>query len=93
MKAILDQARTHEIEQCDGSIQVEDASSGSGDDEDDTDNDNDEPSSYGEIINNDFNAPVGYEEGATGVTIEFDNVLHAQYCSCGNIYYQPIEIY
>ena len=27
------------------------------------------------------------------MTIEFDNVLHAQYCYCGDIYYQPIEIY
>ena len=93
MKATLEQAQTHGIEQFDGSIQVEDASSGTDDDEEVTDDDNDKPISYGDTINNNFNVPVGYEEGATGVTIEFDNVLHVQYCHCGDIYYQPIEIY
>ena len=93
MKAILDRARAHGIEQNDGSIQIEDASSDTDDNQDDTDDDDDEPISYGETINNDFNALVGYEKGAKGVTIEYDDVLHAQYCHCGDIYYQPVEIY
>ena len=76
-----------------GLIQVEDASYDTDDDEDDTDDDDDEPISYEEIINNDFNTPVVYEEGDIGVTIKYDGVLHAQYCHCGDIYYQPCEIY
>ena len=27
------------------------------------------------------------------MTIEYDGVLHAQYCHCGDIYYQPCKIY
>ena len=67
-------------------IQVEDTSY-------DTDDDIDESVSYGETINNDFNAPVGTEDGATGVTIEYDGVLYAQYCHFGEIYYQTCAIY
>ena len=80
LQSILDRARAYGMEQIDSSIQVEDASY-------DTDDDEDEPISYGETINNDFNAPVGHEEGATGVTIEYDGVLHAQYCHFDDIYY------
>ena len=59
----------------------------------DTDDDDDEPI-HGETINNDFNPPTGFAEGATGLTIELDNVLHVQYCYIsGDLYYQPIEIY
>ena len=93
MQSILDRAWFHGMEQIDGSIQVEDVSYDTDNDEDDTDNDDDELISYGETINSDFNAPVGYEEGDTGVTIEYDGVLHAQYCQFGDIYYQPYEIY
>ena len=53
----------------------------------DTDNDVDESSICGETINNNFADPVGTENGATGVTIEYDGVLHAQYCHFGEIYY------
>ena len=59
----------------------------------DSNNDDDQMIKNGETINNDFNAPIGFDEGATGITIEMDGVLHAQYCHCGDIYYQPIEIY
>ena len=66
-------------------IQVEDVI-------DDTDDD-DESVIYGETINNDFTVPVGTEDGATGVTIEYEGVLHAQYCHFGEIYYQSFKIY
>ena len=66
------------------SIQVEDVT-------DDTDDD--ESTIYGETINNDFTVPVGTEDRATGVTIEYEGVLHAQYCHFGEIYYQSCEIY
>ena len=55
-------------------IQVEDVTEDIDDDDDD-----DESVIYGETINNDFNVPVGTEDGAIGVTIEYDGVLHAQY--------------
>ena len=59
----------------------------------DTDDD-DEESINGETINNDFKAPTVFEEGATGLTIDYGSVLHAQYCHCsGDLYYQLIEIY
>ena len=59
----------------------------------DTINDDDEPI-HGETINNDFNLPTGFEEGATGVTMEEENILYAQYCHVsGDLYYQSIEIY
>ena len=60
---------------------------------DDTDDDDDESVIYGETINNDFTVPVGTEDRATGVTIEYEGVLHAQYCHFGIIYYQSCEIY
>ena len=104
LQSLLDQARIYEMEQIDGSVYydrngeedddstfqdtilVEDASY-------DTDNEVDDSSSYGETINNDSFVPLGTEDGATGVTIEFDGVLHAQYCHCNEIYYQTCEIY
>ena len=46
-------------------IQVEDAIY-------DTDDEVDEQVIYGETINNNFTVPVGTEDGATGVTIEYD---------------------
>ena len=61
-------------------IQVEDAIY-------DTDDEVDELVIYGETINNDFTVPVGTEDGTMGVTIEYDGVLHAQYCHFGDIYY------
>ena len=67
-------------------IQVEDVI-------DDTNDDDDELVIYGETINNDFTVPVGTEDGATGVTIEYDGVLYAQYYYFGEIYYQSCEIY
>jgi len=62
-------------------IQVEDVI----DDTDDDDDDDDEFVIYGETINNDFTVPVGTEDGATGVTIKYEGVLHAQYCHFGEI--------
>ena len=60
----------------------------------DNDDVDDQPISNGETINNDFNIPTGFEEGAKGLTIDYGNVLHAQYCHCtGDLYYQPIGIY
>ena len=57
-------------------------------------NDVDNEPIHGETINNDFNPPTGFKEGATGLTIEMDNILHAQYCHVsGDLYYQPIEVY
>ena len=66
-------------------IQVEDVI-------DDT-NDDDELVIYGETINNCFTVPVGTEDGATGVTIEYEGVLHAQYCHFGETYYKSCKIY
>ena len=64
-------------------IQVEDVIDGTDDD----------ATIYGETINNDFIAPVGTEDGATGMTIEHESILHAQYCHYGELYYQSCEIY
>ena len=36
---------------------------------------------------------MGLEDGATGVIIEHKGELHAQYCHCGEFYYQSYEIY
>ena len=57
------------------------------------DTDDDDVTIYGETINDDFIAPVGTEDGATGVTIEYEGILHAQYCYYGELYYQLCEIY
>ena len=59
----------------------------------DTDDEVDGSVSYRGTINNDLTLPVGAEDGATGVTIEYDSVLHTQYCHFGEIYYQTCEIY
>ena len=83
--------------------------SNSNDDEDDDDDDtfcdaiqvedviedtnNDDATIYREPINNEFIAPVGQEDGATGVTIDHEGVLYAQYCHYGDFYYQSCEIY
>ena len=54
---------------------------------------------YGEPINNEFIAPVGQKDRATGVTIDNQGVLYAQYrhtaddCRHGEFYYQSCEIY
>ena len=53
----------------------------------------DELAIYWETINNDFTVPVGTEDGATGVTIEYEGVLHAQYCYFGELYYRSCDIY
>ena len=57
------------------------------------DTNDDDANTYGDPINNEFIAPVGQEDGATGVTIEHEGVLHAQYCHYGVLYYQSCEIY
>ena len=53
----------------------------------------DDATTYRKPINNEFIAPVGTEDGATGVTIEHEGILHAQYCFHGELYYQSCEIY
>ena len=57
------------------------------------DTDDDDATTYGEPINNEFIAPVGTEDGANGMTIEHEGILHAQYCYYGELYYQSCEIY
>ena len=57
------------------------------------DTDDDDPTTYAEPIDNDFIASVGIEEGATGVTIEHEGILHAQYCHHGELYYRSCKIY
>ena len=57
------------------------------------DTNDDDVTIYREPINNEFIAPVGQEDGTTGVTIEHERVLHAQYCHYGELYYQSCEIY
>ena len=63
------------------------------------DTENDDATTHGETINNEFVAPVGIEDGATGVTIDHEGVLYAQYyhtaddCHYGEFYYQSCEIY
>ena len=63
------------------------------------DTNNDEATIYGEPIINEFIASVGQEDRATGVTIDHEGVLYAQYChttdDChyGELYYQSCEIY
>ena len=92
---MFERARIHGMAQIDGVVYYNSNDGGTDDDEDDdstfhdtiqvesaiydTDDDDDE-SINGETINNNFNPPTGFEEGATGLTIELDNVLHAQYC-------------
>ena len=65
-------------------IQVEDVIDGT---------DDDDATIYGETINNDFVAPVGTEDKATGVTLEHEGILHAQYYHYGELYYHSFEIY
>ena len=90
MKAMFDRARIHGMEQIDGLVYYnsngKEADDNTNDDSIshntfqvestsfDTDDDNDQPISYGETINNDFNAPTGFEEGATGLTIDYGGV-------------------
>ena len=106
---MFEHARIHEMAPIDGEVFYDSNNNGSDEDEDEDDTfhdtiqvesaiydtyDNDNESIYGETINNDFNPPTGFKEGATGLTIEMDNVLHAQYCHVSSdLYYQPIEIY
>ena len=110
MKAMFEQARIHGMAQIDGVVYYDSNDEDSDDDVNDDStfydtiqvesaiydkDDDDNKPIYGEMINNNFNPPTGFEEGATGLTIDLDNVLHtAQYCHIsGNLYYQPIEIY
>ena len=49
---------------------------------------------YGESINNEFISPIGQEIGATGVTIEHEGVLYAQYSNYHRkLYYTSCKIY
>ena len=58
------------------------------------DTDDDDVTTHGEPINNEFKALVGQKDGTTGVTIDHEGVLYAQYChttdDChyGELYYQ-----
>ena len=94
------------MEQIDDSVYYDSNSEPDDDDEDDNtfqdaiqvedvidDTKDDDAAIYGETINNDFIVPVGTEDGATGVTIEYEGVLHAQYCHYGELYYQSYGIY
>ena len=59
----------------------------------------DEATIYGEPINNKFIAPMGQEDGDTGVTMDHKGVSYAQYCHTADdchyeeLYYQSCEIY
>ena len=109
MKAMFERAQIHGMAQIDGMVYYDSNDEDPDDDVNDdstfhdtiqvestiydTDDDDNEPI-HGKTINNNFNPSTGFEEGATGLTIELDNILHAQYChSSGDLYYQPIEIY
>ena len=95
------------MEQIDDSVYYDSNSEADDDDEDDDntfqdtiqvedvidDTEDDDATSYGKTINNDFMAPVGIEDGATGITIEHEGILHAQYCHNGELYYQSCKIY
>ena len=48
------------------------------------DTEDDDAAIYGKTINNE---PIGTEDGAKGVTVEYEGVLHAQYCHYGELYY------
>ena len=77
------------MEQIDDSIYYDSNSKADDDDEDDDntfqdaiqveavidDTNDDDVITYGEPINNNFIAPVGTEDGATGVTIEHEEIL------------------
>ena len=106
---MFERARIHGMAQIDGVVYYDSNDEESEVDEDDdstfhntiqvenaiydTNIDDGEPI-HGETINNDFNRPTGFEEGATGVTMEEDNILYEQYCHVsGDLYYQSIEIY
>ena len=107
---MFEQARIHGMAQIDGVVYYNSNDEGTNDDEDDdstfhdtaqvesthydTDDDDVQLKNNGKTINNDFNTPVGFKVGATGVTMEQHDVLYAQYCHySGDLYYQPIEIY
>ena len=92
---MFERARMHGMAQIDGVVYYNsnDEESDNNEDEDSTfhdtiqvesviydTNDNDDEPINGETINNDFNPSTGFEEGATGLTIELDNVLHPHYC-------------
>ena len=109
LQSLLDRAQVYGMEQIDDSVYYDSNGEATDDDEDDdstfqnaiqvedaiydTDDDVDESLIYKETINNNFTVPVGTKDGATGVTIEYDGVLHVQYCHFGEIYYQSCEIY
>ena len=57
------------------------------------DTEDDESAICEETINNDITVSVETEDGATGVTIKHEGVLHAQYCHFGELSYQSCKIY
>ena len=95
------------MEQIDDSVYYDSNSEADDNDEDDDntfqdaiqvkdvidDTNDDDATIYGEPINNDFIALVGTEDGATGVTIEHEGILHTQYCHYGELQCQSCKIY
>ena len=113
LQSYLDRAQVQGMEQIGDLVYCDSNSEADDDDEDDDDtfhdviqvkdaientNDN-EATIYGEPVNNEFIAPVGQKDGATGVTIYHKGVLYAQYCHAaddchyGEFYYQLCGIY
>ena len=90
LQSLLDRARVHGMGQINGSVYYDSNGEDGDDDDDDdstfqdaiqvedviydTDDDVDDSVSYRKTINNDFSLPVGTEDGAIGVTIEYDGV-------------------
>ena len=109
MQPFLDQAPVQGMEQIDDSVYCDSNSEADDNDKDDdntfqdaiqvedvidsTDDDDDDTTIYGEPINNDFIAPIGTEDGATGVMIEHEGILYTQYCHYGELYYQSCKVY
>ena len=104
LQSYVDQAQVQGTQQIDNCVYY---NSNSDDDEDDNDTfhdviqvedviedtNNDDANIYGEPINNEFLPPAGQQDGTTGVTIEHEEVLYAQYYYYGELYYQSCEIY
>ena len=107
MQSLLDQAKVHGMEQIDDSVYYDSKGKDDDNDEDDDntfhvaiqvedvidDNKDDDTAINGETINNDVIVQVGTEDRATGVTIKYEVVLHAQYCHFSELYYQSCKIY
>ena len=103
-QSYADQAQVHGMQQIDDLIYYDSNSDGDDENDDDTfhgaiqvedaikDTNDDDATIYGDPMNNEFIAPVGQEDRATGVTIKHEGVLHTQYCHYGKLHGRGVNL-